>query len=213
MSNTTKNNVLLIAPELSAKVVNTPLAVLFSIVTVEDSTVYFIAVNGTQYSYTSGVGATALEIISGLYDAMLSTLVTKLNNGNGTLLLTAANPPITFSYAYHANISVTVVQESYPGDDLFNLILADVILVCPEDVFSTEQERAQRYLIAHILTVSADESSAAPLNSARWDIVGDVQYRTGASMIMATPDQNIFSSTKYGEIYWDIYKRHYFTFL
>lgn len=213
MSNTTKTNVLLIAPELVSKVNNTPLSVLFSIVTVADNTLYYIAVNGTQYSYTSGVGATAEQIASGLYDAILSTAVTKINNGNGTFLLTAANPPISFTYAFNDKISSTVVQESYPGDDLFNLILADVILVCTEEMFGTEQERAQRYLTAHILTVSSDESNSAPLNAARWDIVGDVQYRTGASMIMATPDQNIFSSTKYGEIYWDIYKRHYFRFL
>lgn len=60
---------------------------LVSVATVSDTTLYYITVDGTYYSYTSDTNATSAEIAAGLVASMAVAVVVPTDNLDGTLTL------------------------------------------------------------------------------------------------------------------------------
>lgn len=214
MANTTKENVLIIAPELAAKVNNVAKQVLVSISVVANATVYSVIINRTTYSITSAAtGATASTIAAQLVAAISpSTVVLVLNNGNGTFLLISNDAEVAVTLYISANMTSQVTVENHLGDTLFNMILADCIIQVTEDIFETEQERAQRYLMAHLLSLYNPDTTGAHVNNdVIREIVGDVEFYTSGGG--NTTQDTFFGKTVYGVIYLEIYHRHFFRFV
>jgi len=73
--------------------------------TVADSTLYRLTLNGANYDYTSGIGATAASILAGLNAAVVG--FTKVLTTT-TLHISAVDGQSPFSYAKSANITTQV---------------------------------------------------------------------------------------------------------
>jgi len=213
MANTTKAAVLLLAPELAIKVTNRAQQNLISVVTVANSTQYSVSVNGTVYTITSAsTGATAMSIAAQLVAAILSADVVVFNNLNGTFTITTVSLTVPATVIVSANLTNDISVYSYMGDDLCTMILADVVLQVIEEIFKTEQERAQRYLAAHLLTL-ANVDPTASNNGGDYirEVVGDVEYyKNGADK---DAGEAFYGLTTYGVVFWEIYQRHFFRFL
>lgn len=87
---------------------------LVSINTVADSTAYSITINGTPYTYVSGIGATKQEIIDGLIDALLTSITTGIDNGDETLTVKANDLNIPFNSLVSANLDIDKVSTNMP---------------------------------------------------------------------------------------------------
>lgn len=79
--------------------------------TVANSTLYRVTIDSVNYDFTSDSDATNLEIAVGLASALAaaSAVVTVVNNGDGSLLLTAADLETAFSVAVTANLTASAV--------------------------------------------------------------------------------------------------------
>ena len=88
--------------------------------------------------------------------------------------------------------------------DLVELILEDVAAQIRQAVYGTKQERAQRYLAAHLLTLinqgasGGNSGTAGPLISEK---VGDVENKYSDSVLSNLSDVSRYDETKYGRVY------------
>ena len=83
------------------------------------------------------------------------------------------------------------------------LILADVSDEVKQGIFGAKQERAQRYLAAHYLTLSNPATSSGSSGAVKKEKVGDVEKEyTDASKMKGS--QVGYSETSYGRTYLQI---------
>jgi len=73
----------------------------------------------------------------------------------------------------------------------FDLVIADVALEVLSADYGTQQERGQRYLAAHFLTLTQRKGSGA----VTWDKVGEVEKRF---QNLATGGESTLGETSYG---------------
>ena len=86
-------------------------------------------------------------------------------------------------------------------DDLWNLILSDVASEVSSSVYGVKQEKAQRYLAAHYMTLSspttlAPGAASGPLVS---ETIG--KHRVSFSEPAELSDATRYDETKYGRIF------------
>lgn len=76
--------------------------------TANDTTLYTVTINGIISSFTSGSGATAAQIVTGLTNAInaQSPALPVVCSGSTTLILTSANAGESFTVASSANIAI-----------------------------------------------------------------------------------------------------------
>lgn len=83
--------------------------------TVADSTVYTVTLNGTAYTFTSGVGATATTIVTGL-KAAIGTPAGITVGGTATLTLAVTTPGNPWSVKASVNlVGVNTSTETWPA--------------------------------------------------------------------------------------------------
>lgn len=93
--------------------------------------------------------------------------------------------------------------------DLVELILEDVTAQIREAVYGTKEERAQRYLAAHLLTLikqgsdGVNSGASGPIEKEK---VGDVEVTYSTSVLSKLSDVNRYDETKYGRVYMIIRK-------
>lgn len=85
-------------------------------------------------------------------------------------------------------------------DDVWTLVLADVADEVEYTVFGTKQEKAQRYLAAHYLTLlmpdnSRNPATAGPITS---ETAGKVSRSYGLAQVKG---QNRYDETSYGRVF------------
>ena len=207
MANTTKANVLLIAPELSTYISNVAQVYRISVNTVSNAQLYSITINSRTASYTSDATATAVEIVAGLISAIeansiLNAFVSCLNALDGTFTITAKTAGTAYTISVSSKLTATSLTANYNGDGLFNLILKDVEEEITTYTVNTEtQEKAQRYLMAHLLTVHYSGIQG----NVKSESVGraSVTYMGGDMF-----DPDMLSRTRYGAEFWRIWKRN-----
>lgn len=157
MADTTKANVLLIAPELASVISNVAQMDFIEVNTVSNTQIYSVTINATTVSFTSDASATAAEIIIGIKAAIeansvTNALVTVTNNLDGTCYLTAKTAGTAYTLLVSAKLTSTNKVENYDGDELFDLILDDVSdEITTLDIVEAYQEKAQRFLCAHLI--------------------------------------------------------------
>ncbi len=100
-----------------------------------------------------------------------------------------------------ANVLIIAPELSSVAAGTWTLILADVAAEVSSSVYGANQERAQRYLAAHYLTLinSSSKQSSGPVVS---ETVGQVS-KTYAQSSMS---KNDYSSTVYGQTFLGIRK-------
>lgn len=104
------------------------------------------------------------------------------------------------------NISAIAPElKSFIDDNscVVDLILADVASEVRQSVFGSKQERAQRYLAAHYLTLSNPATSSGSSGPVTKEKVGDVEKSYGDSS-NAKGAQIGLSETSYGRTYLQI---------
>jgi len=94
----------------------------------------------------------------------------------------------------------------------WNVIIADVITAVTYSIYGAQQERAQRYLAAHLLTLSANvplrsPGASGPVTSEKTSEVG-VSYAQSKSR-----RQTQYDETSYGRIFAQIRKNKVIPFL
>lgn len=90
------------------------------------------------------------------------------------------------------------------NSDIVDLILEDVAAQIREAVYGTKQERAQRYLAAHFLTLinqGASGASSGASGPVEKEKVGDVEIKYSTSVLSNLSDVNRYDETKYGRVY------------
>lgn len=86
---------------------------------------------------------------------------------------------------------------------IVNLFLADVASEVKQGVFGPKQERAQRYLAAHYLTLSNPATSSGSSGAVKREKVGDIEKEyTDASKAKGT--QIGYNETSYGRTFLQI---------
>ena len=93
--------------------------------------------------------------------------------------------------------------------DLVELILEDVVAQIREAVYSSKQERAQRYLAAHLLTLikqGSDGANSGASGPVEKEKVGDVEIKYSTAIVSNLSDVNRYDETKYGRVYMIIRK-------
>jgi hypothetical protein len=216
MANTTKERILAIAPELATKIQDVLKQQTIVVGTVADDTTYTININSISYEVVSGTGATVEEIISA-FEALLIDIPDVVITFVGTTIYVTGTPDaISFTAIVSDNLTLATVQEAKDNNTLFEIILEDVITQVTELApvrFEEEQERAQRYLAAHLLTLTNIDPDSGDLGKDfNKEYVGDVQYHY-ESRELRSMEEAFFMRTPYGEIFYDIYKRRYFRFI
>ena len=90
-------------------------------------------------------------------------------------------------------------------DDLYELLAADVRAEITEAIYGSQQERAQRYMVAHLATLSGVSSSNAdavgPLVTEK---VGDVSKTYG--LVQWAGGVERLDETRYGRVFMTIRK-------
>lgn len=190
---TTKENVSLIAPELLAQIYGQYQKTRCYISELTDNV---ITVEDKEYIYEVQEGDTVEDVIEDLYTMINDdpdAIVSAVNSSETYIdIIGKESNPFTVSTPTTENI-----QEAVPSSlwDLFTLDIDDIV---SEDTFTGQVERAQRYLIAHLLTIQSKLSKAS-LNSN--EKVGDI------SVTYADPlSPEGLGLTGYGLIYLSIYK-------
>ena len=134
------------------------------------------------------------------------------NRGDGSFYIIMNEAATTVLVECSSNLVLTAVDLPFAGDTLFSLILADAIIEITEERYDTEEERAQRYLIAHILTLAnIDPENVDNDSNIIKAAVGDVQYERGSGS--GTALEEFYAQTSYGLIFYQIWLRHYFRFI
>ena len=93
--------------------------------------------------------------------------------------------------------------------DLVELILEDVVAQIREAVYGSKQERAQRYLAAHLLTLikqGSDGANSGASGPVEKEKVGDVEVKYSTAVVSNLSDVNRYDETKYGRVYMIIRK-------
>lgn len=224
MSNTTKNNVLLIAPQLETFVRNTRQSILCDISAAVDSREYTINIDNVPLSITSVVSATRLTIaaqfVAEINSAYSNSLVAK-DNLDGTFVINVkdSNSYVNIDSDTDLYMLTSISQISRRGELLFDLVLEDVAIVCTEEWFKTEQERAQRYLTAHILTVLQDAGIDTSNTRSAGDIIKErvneveLWYSDGATDKIVNLGDTDLLSTPYGKTFLEIRSRRSMVFI
>jgi len=90
-----------------------------------DNTAFTVTINGTLYSFTSGSGATAGQIVTGLKNLITADPACVVTpSGTTTLILTAQSAGLPFTYANSANIAAVVTAACVGiANDLAVLVL------------------------------------------------------------------------------------------
>lgn len=210
MSNTNIGNVYAVAPELESFYANKAQIVRVNILNYFDDTLYQVIINSSTFSYTSPAsGGDKLAVAAALVALINagSEPVTANNNGNGTFNLRADVAGVTFNLVVDGNMSDITIQANKTYTATINLILSDVARDVKQSIFGNNQERAQRYLAAHYLTLARNDSDRNPeaggfLTSTK---VGDVTYNYSLSDLK---DANRLDSTPYGRTYNQLCKAH-----
>lgn len=190
---TTKENVALIAPELLAQIYGQYQKTRCYISELTDN---IITVEDKEYIYEVQEGDTVEDVIEELYTMINDdpdAIVSAVNSTETYIdIIGKESNPFTVSTPTTENI-----QEAVPSSlwDLFTLDIDDIV---SEDTFTGQIERAQRYLMAHLLTIQSKLAKAS-LNSN--EKVGDV------SVTYADPlSPEGLGLTGYGLVYLGIYK-------
>lgn len=98
-----------------------------------------------------------------------------------------------------ANVLLIAPELAVVTDDLFNLVLADVALDITSGIYGARQERAQRYLVAHVLTLSGVISTSSKIaGPTTAEKVGDVST---SSWALNLRDTNRYDETIYGRTF------------
>lgn len=112
--------------------------------TVADSTVYTVTLNETPYTFTSGVGATATSIVTGLKAAIGSPAGITVG-GTTTLTLAATTPGAAWSVVPSSNlVGVNTATETWPDallavdadNDVWYELLAETQVVAEQEALA-----------------------------------------------------------------------------
>lgn len=112
--------------------------------TVADSTVYTVTLNGTAYTFTSGVGATATTIVTGL-KAAIGTPAGITVGGTTTLTLAVTTPGNPWSVTASVNlVGVNTATETWPDallavdadNDIWYELTAETQVVAEQEALS-----------------------------------------------------------------------------
>jgi len=222
MADTSKENILTIAPELTSFVSNTRQSTTLTVSTAQDSRDYTVAIDGVEYSANSGVGATVISIATALYNAISAAALAHIetvDNGDGTLTIRAYDAGIRFDINTDTDpfMSVSIDTAAQLGHNLLQLILEDVRQECQYARYRDEQERAQRYLAAHLLTVLYDTgiSTSGTAGDIIREKVGDVEtwYSDGGTSTSLSTSDSDLKNSKYGRTFMSIRARHSVCFI
>jgi hypothetical protein len=105
--------------------------------------------------------------------------------------------------------TVEAIAPELVGADpiLFGIILDDVKIIIKKENWKNNTERAQRYLVAHLMTLSNANNklkNAGSLGGVESQKVGDVEISYGAIDIN---DKSRFDETSYGRVFNQIQKQ------
>lgn len=127
-------------------------------VTVVNSTVYTITINGTAYNFTSDASATAIEIVAGL-DAAVGTPtgINFTDNLDGTFTVSPSTPGAAWSVSSSVNV---VLVNASPTEDWVEALEA------------VEQENDTWYLLLSETQVKAEQEALSDAVQAREKIYG-----------------------------------------
>lgn len=112
--------------------------------TVADSTAYTVTLNETPYTFTSGVGATATSIVTGL-KAAIGTPAGITVGGTTTLTLAATTPGAAWSVVPSSNlVGVNTATETWPAallavdadNDVWYELLAETQVVAEQEALA-----------------------------------------------------------------------------
>lgn len=112
--------------------------------TVADSTVYTVTLNGTPYTFISGVGATATTIVTGLKAAIGAPAGITVG-GTTTLTLAATTPGSAWSVVSSSNmVGVNTATETWPAallavdadNDIWYELLAETQVTAEQEALS-----------------------------------------------------------------------------
>lgn len=89
--------------------------VVVNITSVADSTAYTVTINSTAYTFTSGVGATAASIVTGLKAAFTASPIAGITVGGTSTLTISASAGVEWGVKVTPNMTVTngTVTETY----------------------------------------------------------------------------------------------------
>jgi len=219
MANTTLENVLTIAPELKNKVIDIAKKDSVEVANLFYDTEYTINIDGVDYTYTSSPQpgtpdeeVLRTEIINGLASVLAGCAAIVVSNSSTKIITTAAVPGVSYSINVDINLIDNNLVHNHSGIILFNLLLEDVILQVTELNFKDEQERAQRYLLAHLLTITnIDPDNTDDIIGLVQEVVGDVQYKYGTDF--SKLDEAFYGLSRYGIVFYEIMMRLWFRFI
>jgi len=217
MADTTKEKVLLLAPELTGVASNIKQVSFFFILDVIDSEDYTVTINSTDFTVNSGVSATAASIANLLTTAInagAEPVTADDDDEDGSFLVTANVAGTAFTIEVDNNINASSISDNWNGEELFDMILADAILEIKESRYYNEEERAQRYLCAHLLTKVNDIKNNPNAYTAglQREKVGDVENWYGLPMYEYAKGSG-YNTTKYGEVFVGIKQRYSMRFI
>ena len=186
---TTKEKVALIAPELLELIHGVAQKTRLY---VQDTTQNTVTIDDKEYTYEVQEDDTIEDIISGLME---------LIDNDEDAIVSVVNDSETYFdirglYLESYSISGLTYEITIPSipDSLWELFAEDIANVVNEDTFKDEIERAQRYLMAHMLTLkNSGLNNMAGVNSER---VGDISVQYSDPM-----SQEGLGLTGYGLIY------------
>lgn len=217
MADTTKAKVLLLAPELTEYTENFKQVTSFFVSDVIDSEDYTITINSTDFTINSGVSATAVSIAAALTAAVnagAEPVTADDDDENGSFLVMADVAGTPFTVRSDNNITHSDLVENWNGEDIFDMMLADVILEVKESRYFNEEERAQRYLCAHLFTKIKEikDNPNAAVAGLQREKVGDVENWFGLPMYEYAKGSG-YNTTKYGQVFIGIKQRYSMRFI
>lgn len=185
-----KSEVAAIAPELTSLIYGTPQK---TRILIQDLTDFTLVIDDAEYIYEVQPDDTVTDIVNGLVDLIEAEelpIVSVVNvQASYFDIRGVSNVPFVVSSPASEILEVAVPET------LWDILLEDAEDIINEDTFKAEINRAQRYFMAHMLTMHKDGNADAGVSS---QAVGSV------SVSYATPT-NEYSKTRYGAIYYRIY--------
>lgn len=215
MATTTKENVLAIAPELASKVNSYNQQITLSFDDPTPGFEYVVAVAGIVYSF-SAVSTNTVEDVVAHFNNELTTAGFSCVSSENKLVVTGVDYT-PFNYVVSTGVSAAEDVVAVNNDTRFNLLLNDVELQVTEKDpfrFGVEQERAQRYLLAHLLTLatSGEDDDSSSYGDIKKETIGDISYTYATPSSYTTPEE-YYNSTVYGRVFYSIQQRLYFRFI
>lgn len=202
---TSRDNILLIAPELAELLTSIAQVLKVTVATALNSTAYIVQINSSTATYTSDTAATTAEITAGLVSAIntLSAGVTAIDNGDGTLNITANTAGTAFTCTTGNYLSQTTVQANYDYIQVYNLVVNYVALTVGFK-FKSFMLMAQTYLAAHLFSLISSTNTGAGAGgngNIQSQSVGSVSV-TYAQILPKFSTQ--YDATKYGREFGNI---------